>query len=180
MGYAIRPATVFDVPRVAAIERTAFGDPWSADAFAGLVANPAVWFAVLEYAPGADGAGAVAGGAMGYGVLGYVVAWFAADEAEIANVALSAAARGRGLGACLLDAALGEAVRRGAETVYLEVRESNAPARRLYASRSFAEVGRRRRYYRNPPEDALVMARALGPGAYAPGPAARKESDQRA
>jgi ribosomal-protein-alanine acetyltransferase len=97
-------------------------------------------------------------------VVGYAVAWFAADEAELANLAVAASARGRGVGALLLDAVLAEAAHRGAATVYLEVRESNAAARRLYASRSFAEVGRRRRYYHNPAEDALVLARPIAPG----------------
>jgi len=144
----IRPATTADVPAVAAIERAAFSDPWSPSSFATLLGNPAVEFAVAER-----------GGA----VLGYTVLWVAADEAELANVAVSAGARGRGIGALLVDGALAAAARRGAATVYLEVRESNAAARRLYASRHFAEVGRRRRYYRNPVEDALVLARPLAP-----------------
>jgi ribosomal-protein-alanine N-acetyltransferase len=144
----VRPAEPRDVPAVAAIEQASFGDPWSANSFAQLVHNPGVLFAIAEQA------GAVAG---------YVVAWFAADEAEVANVAVAAVARGRGVGAQLLDVALTEAAGRGAATVYLEVRESNGAARRLYASRGFAEVGRRRRYYRNPVEDALVLARPLAP-----------------
>src|SRR5207253_2646093 len=93
--------------------------------------------------------------------LGYVVAWFAADEGEIANLAVDPPARGRGLGAALLDAALAEASGRGVTAVYLEVRESNATARRLYASRGFVEVGRRRGYYRKPPEDAIVLRCAV-------------------
>ena len=45
--------------------------------------------------------------------------------------------------------------------LYLEVRESNDAARRLYASRGFEEVGRRRKYYRRPVEDAIVLRRAM-------------------
>lgn len=144
IGVVLRPATPADVDEVAAIEQESFSDPWSRKAFAGLLDNPAVLFLVAR----ADDA-----------VLGYVIAWFAADEAEIANIAVAPAARGRGAGAVLLDAALDEAAWRGAATTYLEVRESNAAARRLYASRDFAELGRRRRYYRNPTEDALVLGR---------------------
>ena len=142
----VRAARPRDLPAVAAIEQASYGDPWSAGAFANLVDNPAVLFVV------ADNGGAVAG---------YLVAWFAADEAEIGNLAVSAAARGRGLGARLLDVAIAEVARRGAATVYLEVRESNAVARRLYTSRRFTEVGRRPRYYRHPVEDALVLALPL-------------------
>lgn len=153
----VRAAGARDVGAVAAIEQASFGDPWSAHAFAGLLDNPAVLFAVAELAGG---------------VVGYVVAWFAADEAEVANVAVAAVARGRGVGGLLVDTALAESARRGAATVYLEVRESNAPARRLYAARGFAEVGRRRRYYHHPVEDALVLARRIAPPPTWPGPGA--------
>jgi ribosomal-protein-alanine N-acetyltransferase len=88
------------------------------------------------------------------------VAWFAADEGEIANLAVREPTRRRGIGAALLDAALAEGTRRGAANMYLEVRESNEAARRLYASRGFEEIGRRRRYYRHPVEDAIVLRRA--------------------
>ena len=142
---ALRPATPADLDEVAAIETASFSDPWSRRAFAGLLDNPAVLFLAAR-AP--DGP-----------LLGYLVAWFAADEGEIANIAVTPAARGRHVGARLLDAALAEGARRGAATTYLEVRESNAPARALYVSRGFAELGRRRRYYRHPTEDALVLGR---------------------
>jgi ribosomal-protein-alanine N-acetyltransferase len=87
------------------------------------------------------------------------VAWFVTDEGEIANLAVDPARWGGGVGKILLDAALAEGARRGAESVYLEVRESNARARRLYASRGFEEVGRRKGYYRRPAEDAIVLRR---------------------
>ncbi len=154
----IRPATAADLAAVTAIERAAFSDPWSPASFRSLLGNAQVAFRVAE-----------AGGQ----VAGYAVAWFAADEAELANLAVAAPARGRGVGALLLDAVLAEAAHRGAATVYLEVRESNAAARRLYASRQFAAVGRRRRYYRHPVEDALVLTRPLAPApAGRPDPAA--------
>jgi ribosomal-protein-alanine N-acetyltransferase len=147
----LRAATARDVDAVAAIEVLSFSDPWSRASFASLVGNPQVWFAVAE-STGTEPA-----------VLGYAVAWFAADEGEIANVAVAPAARGRGIGAMLVEAASAEAARRGARAVYLEVRESNAVARALYASRGFAPVGRRRDYYRQPREDALVLRRDVSP-----------------
>jgi ribosomal-protein-alanine N-acetyltransferase len=61
----------------------------------------------------------------------------------------------------LLDAALAEARARGADEIFLEVRNSNAPARALYGSRGFKEVGRRPNYYRRPVEDAIVLRRTL-------------------
>ena len=151
MRLRLRHADRHDVDAVAAIEAISFSDPWSRASFASLVGNPQVLFAVADAAPPSDAPA----------VVGYVVAWFAADEAEIANLAAAPSVRGRGVGAALLDAALAEATHRGATAVYLEVRESNAAARALYASRDFAEVGRRRNYYRRPLEDALVLRRDL-------------------
>jgi ribosomal-protein-alanine N-acetyltransferase len=144
----IDAATADDVPSIAAIERAEFSDPWSTRSFHELVGNPSVYF-VCARAP-ADRT-----------VLGYVVAWFVADEGQIANLAVAHDVCGQGIGKQLLDAALGEGRARGAECVYLEVRDSNVRARRLYRSRGFEEVGRRRGYYRRPAEDAIVLRLTL-------------------
>lgn len=149
----LRDATLDDVDAVAAIEHAAFSDPWSWDSFSTLVRNGDAYFTIAHAAPAVDAPPAV---------LGYVVAWFVLDEGEIANIAVAPAARGTGVGGCLLNAALAEADRRGVERVFLEVRESNAVARQLYASRGFVELGRRKRYYRHPVEDALVLRCEVG------------------
>lgn len=155
----VRPATMADVDTIERIERASFGDPWSRDSFAALVRNPTVYLVVAEGVP--DPADPRAGAT----VLGYLVAWFAADEAEIANVAVAAEWRGAGVGRHLLDVALRDGARRGVERTFLEVRESNVAARALYASRGFEVVGRRRNYYRHPLEDALILRRtARDPG----------------
>lgn len=138
-----------DLAGVAAMEQSSFSDPWSASSFTSLLSEPAVYFSVARNP--ASGA-----------VVGYIIAWFAADEGEIANVAVDRAYRQRGIGAALLDATLDEATRRGAVAVYLDVREGNVAAQALYASRGFEAVGRRRRYYRRPVEDAVVLRRAIG------------------
>jgi ribosomal-protein-alanine N-acetyltransferase len=65
------------------------------------------------------------------------------------------------VGALLLDRILGAAAEFGARTVFLEVRESNASARKLYEARQFAVAGRRAKYYRQPEEDALIMRREI-------------------
>ncbi len=135
---------------MAQIEANSFADPWSAESFVGLVGNDRVLFDVAERAGG---------------VVGYSVVWTAADEAELANVAVAAELRGHGIGALLLDAVIREVRARGAVVIFLEVRESNDVARALYASRGFHLVGRRRRYYRRPVEDALVLRASLAAGA---------------
>ncbi len=136
------------VPEIAAIEQACFSDPWSEASFRQAIDNGGVFFRVAT-----EGAGGP--------VVGYVVAWFAAGEGEIANLAVAPAARGRGIGGQLLDDAIAAAAAHGAEALYLDVRESNSRARALYDSRGFVEVGRRRRYYRRPAEDAIVLRRAI-------------------
>ena len=145
---AIRPARRDDVDDVAAIERSAFNDPWSAASFRALFGNPLVHFAVAE--------DPITGR-----IFGYVVAWVVVDEAEIANLAVSDDARRAGIGARLLDHAIEAARDRKSRVVFLEVRESNAAARALYSSRGFEVAARRSKYYRKPVEDALVLRRAL-------------------
>jgi len=88
---------------------------------------------------------------------GYVVALDAADEGEILNLAVAPGGRRIGLGRALVEAILGMLKDREVSHVYLEVRESNAPARALYAAQGFREVGRRKAYYRRPVEDAIVL-----------------------
>jgi ribosomal-protein-alanine N-acetyltransferase len=141
-GVVVRHATGSDVKAVAAIERSAFADPWPEEAFEAQLERRVAWFAVAE---------------VDREVAGYLVAFMVADEAEIANIAVREDLRGRGIGAALLDASLNEARVRGVSSVFLEVRESNATARRLYASRGFRKAGLRRSYYRNPIEDAIVL-----------------------
>lgn len=145
-GVAVRSAREADLVAVAGIERQSFGDPWSLDAFRSALRQGGSFVV-------ADRAGAV---------VGYAITWSVVDEAELANIAVAPTARGQGVGARLLDAAIACAAGRGCSTMYLEVRESNARARALYASRGFEEVGRRRRYYRQPAEDALILRAALG------------------
>jgi [ribosomal protein S18]-alanine N-acetyltransferase len=148
----LRPARDADIDAVLEIEHESFGDPWNRAAFVDLVDDPRVAFLIAD-----------AGGV----VRGYVVAWFVLDEGEIGNLAVSRNARRRGIGALLLDGAIAAVRASDVDTLYLEVRDSNAAARALYASRGFVEVGRRREYYRKPKEDALVLRLDLSPDARA-------------
>ncbi len=154
----IRPATAADLDGVVAIERVSFSDPpWSRASFASLVRDPQAQFLVATL----DATDATAGQRLGRptisSVVGYVVTWVAADEGDLSNLAVVPEMRRRGLGGRLLDAAIAGAQAAGVRALYLEVRESNATALRLYASRRFATVGRRQRYYRQPVEDALIL-----------------------
>ena len=126
-----------------AIEQSVFADPWSTQDFRDCVSSDAV-FLIAETAEG---------------LAGYVVALDAADEGEILNLAVAPEGRRHGLGRALVEEVLAALAGRGVEHVYLEVRESNAPARALYAAHDFQEVGRRKEYYRRPVEDAIVLRR---------------------
>ena len=89
-------------------------------------------------------------------ILGFLVARRIGPEWELENIVIDPAARRRGLGKQLLEALLAEARETSSEAVFLEVRESNAAARALYISAGFQETGRRKSYYSNPPEDAIL------------------------
>lgn len=95
------------------------------------------------------------------GLLAFCALAGAADEVEVHNLAVHRAARRRGLGRALLRHALAVARTRGAQRMFLEVRAGNVAARALYASCGFVLAGRRRDYYSEPREDALLLARNL-------------------
>jgi len=94
-------------------------------------------------------------------IAGAVASREAAGEAEILNLAVAPAWRGRGIGRRLMETALDWAVSAGVRRVFLEVRESNARARVFYFRLGFTEAGRRQGYYQHPAEDALVLSRTL-------------------
>jgi ribosomal-protein-alanine N-acetyltransferase len=132
-----------DLDAVSAIERVIFPLPWKRDQFADLLAHPSGFGWVATVA--------------GRGVAGYAMGWVAADEAELADLAVAEDVRGQGVGSDLVRAFASEAGIRGARRLYLEVRVSNEGARRFYHRLGFEIVGRRAGYYRNPLEDALAM-----------------------
>lgn len=128
---------------LAALHAEAFGpaDRWGADAIGLMLGLPGHFglLATLEEAPCGFALGRVAGG-----------------EAEVLTIAVRPGARRGGLGRALMRALVGEATRRGAAELFLEVSEANAAARTLYAGLGAAEAGRRRRYYPDG-SDALVL-----------------------
>jgi ribosomal-protein-alanine acetyltransferase len=140
-SFHIRPAQTADISGVAAIERASFSDPWSPRAFEECVCS-LVPFSV------ADGVG---------GRVSTIIARHAADEGEILNLGVAISWRRRGVGRALVTATLDALRRLGVGTVFLEVRASNHGAQHLYAALGFTEVGRRRRYYRFPVEDAVIL-----------------------
>ncbi|MBQ7779563.1 MAG: ribosomal protein S18-alanine N-acetyltransferase [Clostridia bacterium] len=131
---------------LALLEKECFSCPWSEDSFYECLSNERFCFVGLFE----DGE------LVGYGGLVTVL-----DEGDVANIAVRTDKRGRGLGKTLLSALCEEAERRGVTYLHLEVRESNAPARRLYESFGFQIDGIRKNYYTKPQENAVLMTKKL-------------------
>ena len=146
--FVLRPAGDLDLADVVAMERACYSDPWPASSFASLPANDRVCFVVAR--DGDSGR-----------LLGFAIAWHVMNEGELANLAVGQEYRRKGIGQALLEAVTTDALGRGTSELYLEVRESNSAARRLYGAAGFEEVGRRKKYYRRPEEDALILRRTL-------------------
>jgi ribosomal-protein-alanine acetyltransferase len=94
---------------------------------------------------------------VGFVTLGPGSHWSGVAEPSIGELVVAPEAEGQGIGTALVEAVLARVRDRGAVECYLEVRESNQAAQSLYRHFGFAQVGRRRRYYALPTEDALVM-----------------------
>jgi len=133
------------VAQVGPIERAVFSDPWSERDVSDCV-RTGVPFLVAE----GDGT-----------VIGYVIAHHALDEAEILNLGVVPTRQRQGVGRALVEAMLAHLRHLGVKIVFLEVRESNGGAHRLYGALGFSRVGRRRDYYRFPTEDAVVLRAAI-------------------
>jgi ribosomal-protein-alanine N-acetyltransferase len=143
----IRAAGAEDCELLAKLHARAFDKPWSAAEIVKLMDNSAV-FALIESAPEPRG---------------FIMAWTAAGDGEILTVAVDPAVRRNGVGAALVSAAGAAALLRGAASLHLEVAETNAPARALYAKLGYEEAGRRAAYYAGEggAVDAIVMRRDL-------------------
>jgi ribosomal-protein-alanine N-acetyltransferase len=103
----------------------------------------------------------VAHRAMSTTMIGFILSRMAAGEAEILSIAIAPRQRGRGFARPLLDLHLRRLAGLGTRAVFLEVDESNAPARALYRRAGFRDVGRRQSYYQSG-ASALVLRRDLG------------------
>ena len=94
-------------------------------------------------------------------VVGFVCFRMLGEEAELLNLAVLPSFRGQGIGAFLVKQTLLEVAEKGAGRIFLEVRDANFPALRLYERLGFEQVGQRPGYYANPPADALLLQRRL-------------------
>lgn len=147
--FSLRVMTPADVPAVLAIEAASYPTPRSRTFFDNeLTDNPLAHYQVLtRHTP--DGREAV---------IGHAGFWLIAYEAHIVTIAVTPDERGHGLGELLLLNALSLVCAAAPSRVALEVRAGNLVAQDLYLKLRFSPTGRRRRYYRDTGEDAVVMA----------------------
>lgn len=141
----IRRAEHSDIAFIAALEKETFSLPQSEAAFAEMLGKEDHILLVATQ----DGE-----------PIGYVCAYTVCRESDILTIAVSPSARRCGAGRALIEA-LANALLGESDAIFLEVRQSNAPARALYALMNFCEVGVRRGYYQNPKEDAVLYKREI-------------------
>ena len=131
-----------DAEGVARVERESFPTPWSREDFWREASNDfACYIVALDDME----------------IIGFAGCWISFEEAQVTNIALTSAQRGRGLGKVLMAKLMRAAAERGAERMTLEVRPSNTPALRLYEWLGFAAIGVRKKYYQDNDEDAILM-----------------------
>ncbi len=137
----LRLAELKDVPPLAKLEQT-FAFPLSEEELGKLLQNETFRVMVWEQ----DGE-----------IAGHCVLFRVLDEGEITSVSVRDDLRGKGIGTAMITALLNYLRQDGAKIAYLDVRESNVAARKLYAKCGFSEIGRRKRFYQKPTEDAIGM-----------------------
>ena len=130
------------VPAIAELEKRCFNDPWSEASIASEVDNRlSLWFVATENSQ----------------VIGYVGSQTVLGETDMMNIAVHSEFRKQGIGTALINHLIKELKLRGSHSLMLEVRASNISAISVYKNLEFIEVGRRKNYYRNPKEDALIL-----------------------
>lgn len=130
------------VVQIAQLEKICFSDPWSEKSIASELDNKlAFWLVAAE----------------GDTVAGYIGSQTVIDETDMMNVAVHPDFRRQGIAEALVNTLVENLKKMGSRCLTLEVRASNAPAIALYGKLGFAEIGRRKNYYRNPREDALIL-----------------------
>jgi ribosomal-protein-alanine N-acetyltransferase len=142
----VTPASVDQAEALATVHRACFTEVWAASTIAHLLNESNAISAVAH---------------RGNRVVGFALCRLAGGECEVLACAVEPALRRRGIGRSMLNAAFGEAVRRGGRLVFLEVAADNDAAIAMYAERGLRPVGRRRRYYRRAGDvavDALIMS----------------------
>jgi ribosomal-protein-alanine N-acetyltransferase len=132
-----------DIDAICSIEARQFPNPWKEKYFIDELSHNLSYFYVAEDI----GAGVVAG---------YIIFWIIEETLELHKIAVSPDYLGKGIGKLLFRFMLDKAKEKKVEELFLEVRESNTAAIKLYESMGFARISKRKDYYSDPREDALI------------------------
>ncbi len=147
----ILPATPEMLPDILLLEETCFSSPWTRKMLeTELMGNQFAHFLVARQQGQSAGEGKSS-------IVGYHCFWIVFEELRLMNLAVREAMRRQGVGHSLVREAFRCALDQAATRAVLEVRASNEPARSLYTTMGFVQVGRRPHYYTNPIEDAVLM-----------------------
>jgi len=144
MNYIIRPMEIKDIVQVAAIEKDIFSVPWSANSFIEASQNENNIYLVC---------------ALNDEVTGYCGLWTVLGEGDVTNVAVSKKHRGKGYGRALLKELENRGRKKDVSKYFLEVRQSNIIAFKLYLSLGYEKIGIRKNFYERPSEDAVIMSK---------------------
>jgi ribosomal-protein-alanine N-acetyltransferase len=148
MNISIRAATLADLDIIFEVERaSATAAHWAKSEYEKAINDPSRLVLVAENS----------------GVIGLLVAFTAAQEWELENIAVSPAARRHGAGRALVNALISRAQDAGATEIRQEIRVSNIPAQKLGQAVGFIQEGCRRNYYNAPVEDALLFKYLVRP-----------------
>ena len=143
MSVHYRHATEADLNQISAIEQRVMPSPWTYTSFK--QAFDSLHSIILVAADD-------------YRIYGFSVLYITAPEAELPDIVVDSDFRRQGIGRALLEYTVSEAVSRGVQTIYLEVRVSNQSARSMYDGIGFTQIGLRKYFYSNPVEDAICMS----------------------
>jgi [ribosomal protein S18]-alanine N-acetyltransferase len=138
----IRPAAEPDIPRIVEIEKSSYADPWKEDLFIQALGADGKYLFVDEQKDGLSG---------------YIVFEPVLDEGHITNLVVDKKSRGRGIAAGLLNKVLDLADELSVRSIFLEVKESNEAARKLYSKFGFKQIAKRKGYYPSANENALIL-----------------------
>ena len=150
--YSIRLATEDDIPGILEIENEAFSPPWTHGSLLGEIYRDGSFFAVAQCKFGIPNSEFISG---------FIILRRMGDDGEVLQIAVEKDSRRRGVADMLMDAAFLYAKESELKSVYLEVRKGNDAAVALYKKHGFITVRRRKGYYSDPVEDAIVMARDI-------------------
>lgn len=147
--WQIRPARSDDLEALVILEQVCFAVPWHAASLEhDLAANDTAHYWVAQTDQGQ--------------VIAYAAYWQMMDEAEITHIAVMPCWRRKGIAKALLRHLINYAQADHLTAIRLEVRQSNGAAHELYRQEGFREIGRRRRYYSDNDEDAIIMLKIIG------------------